>query len=228
MFFPERIVSIKDKDMVLEVGPGGTPHPRSDVLLEKRFDEKDAWEQRGRTTKLKTKREIIYYDGGRFPFDDNAFDYVICSHVLEHIPGGQISMFLEELQRVAKRGYLEFPTVYYDYMYNFSKHLTFLTYEDGVIKYLGKEKTALDTFIPIQVMLYETLIKGYDMLVQDLKEYFFLGFEWQGEIVCEEVDDMADIVLPLSKIKALDQKKRPISCKQKIAKKLMSYLFRQR
>ena len=48
MFFPERIRSIRNTDRVLEIGPGGSPHPRSDILLEKKFENlKEAEAQRG-------------------------------------------------------------------------------------------------------------------------------------------------------------------------------------
>lgn len=34
MFFPDRITITRTNDKVLEIGSGGTPHPRSNVLLE--------------------------------------------------------------------------------------------------------------------------------------------------------------------------------------------------
>ena len=86
MFFPERIKSIKPDNYVLEIGPGGHPYPRSDILLEKRFGSfEEAEAQRGYTPKLQTNKKIVYYDGGIFPFKDKEFNYVICSHVLKHI-----------------------------------------------------------------------------------------------------------------------------------------------
>ena len=104
---------------MLEIGPGGSPHPRSDVLLERRFEsEPEAEAQRGYTPKLRTTKPVVYYDGGRFPFADDEFNYVICSHVLEHAQ--DVDFFTSELFRVASRGYIEYPTVYYEYLYNFS------------------------------------------------------------------------------------------------------------
>ena len=45
---------------------------------------------------------VTNYDGMKIPFDDNAFDIVFSSNVLEHIP--HIVEFQEEIQRVLKPG----------------------------------------------------------------------------------------------------------------------------
>jgi hypothetical protein len=85
MFFPERI-HLLASESVLEVGPGATPHPRSQVFLEKRFaDVVEAVRQRGGLPAIELNRPVVYYDGGRFPFRDHEFDYANCSHVLEHV-----------------------------------------------------------------------------------------------------------------------------------------------
>jgi len=225
MFFPDKIVSIKETDKVLEVGPGGTPYHRSNVLLEKIFNKDDANEQRGHAKPLQTKKKIVFYEGNTFPFEDNEFDYVICSHVLEHITSNEIKRFVSELQRVSTRGYLEFPTIYYDYIYNFPKHLTFLLYKNGVIKYLGKEKTQLNLFSPVQKFFYNSANAGHTCLTQSLKNYYFQGFEWYGKIQLKEVHKIQDIVysdnISNNITKALPQN---ISCKQKIKNKIKEKL----
>ena len=60
MFFPRRIKHIGRGDRVLEIGPGGSPHPRADVLLEKRFSNEMAQEQRGFAPALKTSKKVVY------------------------------------------------------------------------------------------------------------------------------------------------------------------------
>src|SRR3981081_3730409 len=117
MFFPERVRGVHPHDRVLEVGPGSTPHPVSQVFLEKRFPEEQAARQRGGLAPVKFGKPTIYFDGGQFPFRDKEFDYVVCSQVLEHVP--DMEFFVSELVRVASRGYVEFPTIYYEYLYNF-------------------------------------------------------------------------------------------------------------
>ena len=44
----------------------------------------------------------------KLPFKDKEFDYVILSHVLEHVPN--INEFTQEVERIAKAGYIELPT----------------------------------------------------------------------------------------------------------------------
>ena len=71
MFFPDRIKSIKPSDKVLEIGPGSTPHPRSDIYLEKIFTDKDEFRlQRGNTPELQSSKPVVFYEGDVFPFKD--------------------------------------------------------------------------------------------------------------------------------------------------------------
>jgi SAM-dependent methyltransferase len=201
MFFPERIKSIETGARVLEVGPGGSPYCRSDVLLEKRFaNENEAEGQRGYAKPMVSEKEVVYFDGGRFPFDDNAFDYVICSHVLEHVPAEEVPFFLNELSRVAHRGYLEFPTTYYDYIYNFPEHVTLLLYRHGRVNYIGKEECGLNAFAAVHRLFYESLKAGREGIVQELKQHFFQGFEWAEGIACQKAASIEGVAWEPSEI----------------------------
>ena len=142
MFFSDRIKSINITDKVLEIGPGATPYFRADVFLELTFEsESERIAQSGHVGILKTDKKVVYYDGGKFPFTDKEFDYVVCSHVLEHLDDADF--FLREVQRVGKKGYVEFPTIYYDYLYNFPEHKLFLLYVDKTIYWMTKEESGL-------------------------------------------------------------------------------------
>ena len=44
----------------------------------------------------------------KLPFKDKEFDYVILSHVLEHVPN--LIEFISEIERISKAGYIELPT----------------------------------------------------------------------------------------------------------------------
>lgn len=198
MFFPDRLKSIKKGHRVLEIGPGGLPHPKSTVFLEKRFaDEDEAAEQRGFAPAVQIDKVIVYYDGGRFPFADGEFDYAICSHVLEHVD--DVESFIQELCRVARAGYLEFPTIYYDYVYNIPKHLTMLMYKENneTIYYLPKHETGLDYARDIQEFFFRSTFKGYVSFIDELKVFMFQGFEWRGSIQVKKASCLKDLLYDL-------------------------------
>lgn len=191
MFYPECIRSIEPTDRVLEVGPGNKPHPRSDILLERRFDDDAALRQRGGTPPLKTSKKVVFYEGKEFPFADKEFDYVICSHVIEHVP--DVEKFCAELFRVAAKGYLEFPTVYYEYLYNFPVHLQLINFRAGELCYMAKADSGLSVFEPIQSAFYRSLELGSSDLVDDLKQVMFQGFEWEKPFPVRRVDSIKEL-----------------------------------
>lgn len=195
MFFPEKIKSIKATDRVLEVGPGSNPFPRSDVLLEKRFiDEKERILQRGNVLKeLNTQKEVFYYDGGRFPFVDKEFDYVVCSHVLEHVEASEVGLFLSELSRVAHRGYIEFPTIYYEFFLNFDCHKTLLFWDQSKIVFLAKSQTSIKDFKPIQELFGYFISRGSTEFVDQYRTIMVQGFEWCGEIRSREAGNLYEL-----------------------------------
>jgi len=196
MFFEDRIKNILPEDKVLEIGPGANPHPRADVLLEKKFQSEDEfYEQRGKTIIPEPlSKPIIYYEGNYFPFKDKEFDYVICSHVLEHVE--DVDLFIKEITRVSKRGYLEFPTIYYDYLYNFDVHVSYVFLENGIIYWMPKKDSSLNSFKPVQNFFYKTLESEYFTFINSYKNYFFQGFEWQNSIKSQKVGDLKALCYP--------------------------------
>jgi len=207
MFFPERIRRIGANDRVLEVGPGSCPHPRSDVLLEKKFsDPSEAEAQRGYGPPLQTDKEIVYHDESTFPFRDGEFDYVICSHVLEHVP--EPEHFVAEILRVGRAGYIEFPTLYYDYIYDFPEHVNALFHRDGVVYWMPKSDTGIEKFRPISSLFYESLKQGYTAMIDDLAPYFFQGFEWRGNFGLQRARSLSELTYRANELQ-IPQKRNP-------------------
>ena len=207
MFFPEKIKSIKTDDKVLEIGPGGNPHPRADILLERDFKDLDAARaQRGNAPELVTDKEVVYYDGARFPFKDKEFDYVICSHVLEHVE--RLDAFISEVNRVGKAGYLEYPLIYYDYVYNIPKHVNILKKKDGKVFWSKKEDLGMEKFGAVNRFFLETLDKEYTALIRDLKQFLFEGFEWSGVIELSRTASVEDLVFQDVHIPMKERRKR--------------------
>jgi SAM-dependent methyltransferase len=184
MFFPERITGINDNDFVLEIGPGGNPHPRADVFLEKIYSsEQEYSRQRGGIGRaidndgMINGKKVVLYDGNSFPFADKCFDYIICSHVLEHVsdPEG----FMNEVFRVGKKGYFEYPRIYYEYLYNIPEHVTLLRYSSNVLRYCSKSDISIFVdYRSIQKFMLKSMEYGYVNLIERNKDIFFESFEW--------------------------------------------------
>jgi uncharacterized protein YbaR (Trm112 family)/SAM-dependent methyltransferase len=106
---------IRPTDLVLEIGSGHNPKVRSDVLCDKYlFDDTE------RGGQLAVDRPLVVADGERLPFRDNAFDYVICCHVLEH--SRDVARFIGEIERVGRAGYIETPSEIGEWLYGWTYH----------------------------------------------------------------------------------------------------------
>ena len=198
MIFPEKISSIKPSDRVLEIGPGSSPHPRANAFLELKFQEyKDKIAQRGDVivdANFGTK-PVFFYDGEEFPFHDNQFDYVICSHVIEHVPNPEY--FLNELFRVAGgRGYIEYPLITYEYLYNFDVHSLFIKYdlETNTLRFLPKIETAISDFLPVSDLLRKLLEHGWNDLLYVNRDLFFEGFEFERPFSIKKAKNISSLV----------------------------------
>ncbi|PUE31188.1 hypothetical protein B9Z35_09195 [Limnohabitans sp. Jir61] len=205
MFFPERVNSIRPKDKVLEIGPGASPHPRSNAFLELNFDTvQDKISQRGGIVNEANfnGRPVYYYDGGGFPFENNQFDYVICSHVIEHVPDPVY--FLGELFRVSSgRGYLEYPLITYEYLYDFDVHLNFVKFdfERNVLRYLPKFETNFNEFSAVALFFHKTLEFGWDDICATNKKLFFEGVEFDRPFFIEKTSEIDRLLPSVSFIK---------------------------
>ena len=66
----------------------------------------------------------------KLPFKNNEFDFVIASHVIEHVE--DVEFFIKELERVSKKGYIELPTMLEDNLVfeNRKDHLWHMDFDD--------------------------------------------------------------------------------------------------
>ncbi len=131
--------------LVLEVGSGGNPYPRANVLL-------DAYEntRERHWARLVADRPIVLGFVERLPFKDKAFDFVIASHVLEHSPHPE--RFLSELQRVGKAGYIEVPDAFMERVNPYLDHRLEVTVRDRRLVIRKKQAWRVD---PDLTELYE-------------------------------------------------------------------------
>lgn len=177
MFFFERITKIRPGDRVLEIGPGATPFPRADVLLEMKYGTDDEYmRQCGGIEVGSIDERMVYYDGVKFPFGDKEFDYVICSHVLEHVDDPEL--FCSEMFRVARAGYVEYPLFYYEYVFDIPEHVNILMRNYSALVYSKKSDVLPAELKSIRRFWFDALTSGYTDTVSHLVPFLMDGFEW--------------------------------------------------
>lgn len=193
MFFPERIKAIRDGDRVLEIGPGSSPFARSDVLLELKYSSVEEYKfQCGDEGMLNVDPRTVYYDGGRFPFEDGAFDYVICSHVLEHVTD-PVS-FCAEVFRVGSAGYFEYPLIYYEYVYDIPAHCNIFKKLHDEVVYMPKGNLLDAKFAPVRRFWLATLGRGHTAILRDLQASLIEGFEWSRPFVIRQATGIDELL----------------------------------
>lgn len=173
-------LKIGRKDRVLEVGGGHNPHPRSNVVVDKFVDSNY---HRHSDLKVLKNQEFIQADGENLPFQDKEFDYVICNQVLEHVENPET--FLKEQMRVAKRGYLEVPSLIGEYLFPKASHKWLLLELDNKLVMVEKKKywfkTGLDFGFLFLTWLQKTSV-GYKVLMNTKPNFMTMRYEWKDSI----------------------------------------------
>jgi SAM-dependent methyltransferase len=75
-------------------------------------------------------KKFIRLTEKKLPFKDKEFDFVVASHVMEHVE--DVNFFIKELERVSKKGYIELPTMLEDNLVfeNKKDHLWHMDFDD--------------------------------------------------------------------------------------------------
>ena len=76
------------------------------------------------------EKNFLKLNSKNLPFKDKEFDFVIASHVLEHVE--DFKFFINELERVSNKGYIELPTKLEDNLVfeNKKDHLWHMDFND--------------------------------------------------------------------------------------------------
>jgi uncharacterized protein YbaR (Trm112 family) len=163
-------------DLVLDVGSGHNPNPRSDVLCDRYVD--DDTERGGA---IRVDRPLIVGDGHNLPFKDKAFDYVIASHIIEHMDDP--ARFCSELMRVARRGFIASPTELAEHMFYWSFHKWYVN-KMGDKLILHPKVNVPNIFGELFDYLYE-YNPWYARFHRSLPDMFWMEYEWDGVIQIE-------------------------------------------
>jgi SAM-dependent methyltransferase len=177
-------LKIGPNDLVLDVGSGHSPNPRSDVLCD-RYIEDDT--ERGGA--IQVDRPLIVADGHNLPFKDKAFDYVIASHIIEHMDDPQ--RFCAELERVSKRGFIASPTELAEHMFYWSFHKWYVNKEVLPGK---REKLILHPKVNVPNIFGDLFDYFYEYnpwfarFHRSVPDLFWMEYEWEGHINIEMRD----------------------------------------
>lgn len=173
-------LQIKKNDKVAEVGSGHNPSYRANVIVEKFINNNY---HRGGDVKIYPHQHFVNADGERLPFKDKEFDYVICNQVLEHVEHPET--FIREQSRIAKRGYIETPSLIGEQLFPKKSHKWVILDIDGkLVMYEKKrmeENYANDygrlflNYLPYQSIVFRLLGLTEGALMTN-------RYEWEGEI----------------------------------------------
>ena len=163
---------------VLDIGSGDGPAPAADVLCD-RFVGDDT----ERTAPIRLDRPFVSGDVEHLPFKDRAFDFVYCSHLLEHTrdPGRAIS----ELERVAGAGYVEVPSEYLEKTAKSTpSHYWFVRREGDALVFSPKPAGVLDERLN---RIFDERLMRKDPLYTAFHwarfySLFNIGILWQGRL----------------------------------------------
>jgi ubiquinone/menaquinone biosynthesis C-methylase UbiE len=105
---------------ILDIGCGFTAHEKASVIC----DIQDL-------SNFYKNKKFVKLENKTLPFKNKEFDFVIASHVIEHVK--DVEYFLSELQRVSSKGYIEVPTILEDNLVfeNRNDHLWHMEFDDN-------------------------------------------------------------------------------------------------
>ena len=175
----------KNNWSVLDVGCGYTANKYANVVCD--------------TQDLKSfykDKKFVQLIQKKLPFKDKEFDFVIASHVLEHV--SDPIFFLNEIQRVSsKGGYIEVPTKLEDNLVfeNKNDHLWHIDYDDDENKLLISKKQ--NYFEPILTV----------STIKKLQKYFrkslVIELYWEREINYSFIENSDNSLEKISRLSLL-------------------------
>ena len=159
----QTVLSGKKNWQVLDIGCGYTANEFATTIC----DVQDL-------SKFYVDKNFVRLTDKQLPFKDDQFDFVIASHVMEHVD--DLKFFISELERVSKKGYIELPTKLEDNLVfeNKKDHLWHMDFDDVNLKLLISKKIQL-----IEPILTVSTIQK---LRNNFKNSFVFELYWENKI----------------------------------------------
>ena len=145
-----KIIKENPKWKILDIGCGYRAHPYASVIA----DVQDL------SNHYEGKKFIKIYEK-KLPFKDKEFDFVIASHVIEHVE--DFEFFINELERISPKGYIELPSRLGDNLVfeNKTDHIWWFVYDDINNKLLASKRNQLvEPFLTVSTAkLFEKIFR---------------------------------------------------------------------
>jgi len=126
-------------------------------------------------------RNFIKLENNKLPFKDNQFDFVIASHVIEHVDN--FELFINELERVSKKGYIELPSKLEDNLVfeNKKDHLWHMDFDDVNLKLIISKK--------IQILEPILTVSTIQKLRKNFESSLIIQLFWEDKIDFQFIDN---------------------------------------
>ena len=120
------------------------------------------------------ERKFVKIKEKRLPFKDKEFDFVIASHVIEHVE--DFEFFLKELERISSKGYIELPTRLGDNLVfeNKNDHIWWFMFDDINNFIIASKKNQL-----IEPFVTVSTAKKFEEI---FRESFVIELIWEKKI----------------------------------------------
>ena len=175
----KHVNSILEKNLnwkILDIGCGFTAHKNASVIADIQ-DFSDYYKEK-KFIKIKEKK---------LPFKNKEFDFVIASHVIEHVD--DLEFFIQELERISSKGYIELPSRLGDNLVfeNENDHVWWFYFNDTTNKLIASKKNQLiEPFITVSTAkLFEKIFR--DSLVIELAWEEKIEYEIDNQIRQENI-----------------------------------------
>ncbi len=177
------------KALVLEIGAGHNPYPRTNVAVEMRLDTRE------RLGSIALDRPVVLARGEKLPFKDKVFDFVVASHVLEHSPDQRA--FLNEMERVGKAGYIETLAAVREHLMPAPIH-RLEVFTDGAKLFIRKKTSPLgDRWVAEAFRRSWGERAAFRHFHRDSPSAIATAYHWQGSIDFEIENEEVDAAWPL-------------------------------
>jgi len=137
--FVEDYLSQKKDWKILDIGCGYTANKYSTHVA----DTQDF-------SYLYKDKKFTHIKDKKLPFSDKEFNFIIASHVLEHVDN--IEYFIKELERVANSGYIEVPTRLEDNLVDVNEkaHIWWINFDDiNNSLFITRRKQIIEPFLSV-------------------------------------------------------------------------------